>query len=157
MTDDSDDSNEDMLEAELLISPVKQQKQPSRKALVQGEDGEYYHAREVGRAETPTDVSSSEEESEDEVSPPPNARTRQDSSIIPWAQRVGVEPQRMHVMQTALFRMPEEDAALQPSNSSRKLLALPTAFGMNRKHSRDSDGEGLRSDLQQVGNLMYYL
>lgn len=150
MSNDSDDSNDDMLETELLIAPGKQQKQPSRKALVQGEDGEYYHAHEVGREETPTEVSSSEDESEDEVSPPPNPRTRPDSSIIPWAQRVGVEPQRMHVMQTSLFRTPEEDAALQPSNPSRRTLTLPTAFGLNRKHSRDSDGEGLRLDHQQV-------
>jgi nuclear pore complex protein Nup98-Nup96 len=65
-----------------------------------------------------------------------------DTSVIPWAQRVGVDAQKMHVMQSSLFRMPEEAAAMkaavaatQSKPKSRMRLAL------TRKHSRDSDGD----------------
>jgi nuclear pore complex protein Nup98-Nup96 len=155
MSSDSETSDSDMLETELLISPVKQKK-PQKAALVQGEDGDYYHAYETGRQETPTDVSTSdsESESEDEVSPQPINRSRKDTSIIPWAQHVGVEPQRMHVMQTSLFRMPEEATMLQQPNLPSRFQALPSNFNLNRKHSRDSDGEGLRLDLQQVWSYL---
>lgn len=152
---DSESSDSDMVDTDLLISPPKQ-KQPSKRALVQGDDGEYYHAHEMRRAETPTDVSSSESESEsdDNSPPPPNTRTRPDSSIIPWAHKVGVEPQRMHVMQSALFRTEDPTDSQQP----RRLLAIPSSSSsLNRKHSRDSDGEGLRLDSQQVSKTFQLL
>ena len=74
-----------------------------------------------------------------------------DPTIIPRARELGVDPQRMHVMQTSLFRMPEEEQVLKVLNgpqSRRKLLQLKS--GLNRKHSRDSEGDGLRADSRQV-------
>lgn len=76
---------------------------------------------------------------------------RGDPTIIPWARELGLDPQKMHVMQTSLFRLPEEERALKALNqpqASRKRLLLPT--NLSRKHSRDSDGEGLRADSRQV-------
>jgi nuclear pore complex protein Nup98-Nup96 len=150
LSNDSSSSDSEMLDAELLISPVKH-KQYLKKGLVQGKAGEYYDKREE-RPEIPTDVSSSESESEEEHEPSSrlNSRNPIDPSIIPWARHVGVEPQKMHVMQTSLFRMPEEAAALENATQPRRLLSHLTNINMPRKHSRDSDGEGLRVDLQQV-------
>lgn len=149
--DDSDSSDSEMLETELLTSAAKQ-KQPSKKALVQGDDGEYYHTHEMRRAETPTDVSTSESESEDDSPPPPNSRIRPDSSMTAWARQVGVEPQRMHVMQAALFTTDDPTDAQE----ARRLIAIPSSSSLHRKHSRDSDGEGLRLDSQQVRIMITY-
>lgn len=85
------------------------------------------------------------------VSPPPVPARLVDATLIPRAREVGVDRQKMHVMQASLFRQPEETAAIaavsqQPT--SRKRLLLPNAI--TRKHSRDSDGEGLRADSRQV-------
>lgn len=73
-----------------------------------------------------------------------------DPTIIPWAREIGVDPQKMHVMQTSLFRMPEEERALKALNQpqSRKRLLLTST--LSRKHSRDSEGEGYRADSRQV-------
>lgn len=89
------------------------------------------------------------------VSPPPIASRPVDPTLIPWAREIGVDPQKMHVMQTALFRVPEEEAAIRDmgrltrQNAMLQRLATfpPT---LNRKHSRDSDGDGLRADSRQV-------
>lgn len=86
-------------------------------------------------------------------SPPPATNRPADPTLIPWAREVGVDRQKMHVMQTALFRVPEEEAALRSlstqaaQGSSSKLLVPPLN---TRKHSRDSDGEGVRADSRQV-------
>ncbi|KII87791.1 hypothetical protein PLICRDRAFT_699296 [Plicaturopsis crispa FD-325 SS-3] len=132
--DDSEDSSEssessDMHEDELVASPPRKQK-PTPNALVEDEDGDIRFAHEIERR--PLAVS----------------RTRGDPTLVPWAQQVGVDAQRMHVMQTSLFRMPEEAAALRAMNQpiSRPHL-LPQA--LNRKHSRDSDGD-LRIDAREV-------
>jgi nuclear pore complex protein Nup98-Nup96 len=80
---------------------------------------------------------------------PPSAKTRTDNSIIPWAQQIGVNAQKMHVMQTSLFRMPEEAAALKAVDQpmrSRRLMARP----LNRKHSRESDGDAARFESREV-------
>ena len=77
---------------------------------------------------------------------------RQDISVIPWARQVGVDAQKMHVMQTSLFRIPEEAVAFEainrPTRSHPKLM--PT---VRRKHSRDSTGDGLRMDSQEVSRI----
>lgn len=92
------------------------------------------------------------DEERDSTSPPPLAQRITDPSLTPWARQVGVDPQKMHVMQTSLFRVPEEAAAIkeavQPRVSSRRKLVLTN--GLTRKHSRDSEGEGLRADSRQV-------
>lgn len=84
--------------------------------------------------------------------PPPNTKPA-DPTLVPWARDVGVDRQRMHVMQTSLFRVPEEEAALRSISKSNlqpsvKRLNLPT--GTTRKHGRDSDGEGIRADSRTV-------
>ncbi|CDO77082.1 hypothetical protein BN946_scf184473.g26 [Trametes cinnabarina] len=79
-----------------------------------------------------------------------------DPTIIPWAREIGVDPQKMHVMQTSLFRMPEEERALKALNqpqSSRKRLLLTS--NLSRKHSRDSEGEGLRADSRQRASFAH--
>ena len=101
------------------------------------------------RSKSSTEGSTSEEGSEtdsDDGSPPPNQPQR-DPSLIPRAQQLGVEPQRMHVMQASLFR-PEDDAG--GVSTRRRLQAMASSLSLSRKHSRDSDGEGLRQDSQQV-------
>jgi nuclear pore complex protein Nup98-Nup96 len=74
---------------------------------------------------------------------------RQDISVIPWARQVGVDAQKMHVMQTSLFRIPEEAVAFKAMNRATRSQPklLPT---VRRKHSRDSIGDGLRMDSQEV-------
>ena len=74
---------------------------------------------------------------------------RQDVSVIPWARQVGVDAQKMHVMQTSLFRIPEETVAFKAmTRATRPHFKLsPT---VRRKHSRDSIGDGLRVDSQEV-------
>ncbi|CCL99212.1 uncharacterized protein FIBRA_01227 [Fibroporia radiculosa] len=82
-------------------------------------------------------------------SPPPTKRSAADPTIIPWARELGVDAQKMHVMQTSLFRMPEEEAALK-ALSRPATRRKPSLFAsLNRKHSRDSEGEGLRADSRQ--------
>lgn len=61
---------------------------------------------------------------------------------------VDIDRQRRSVMQSSLFRMPEESAAMraidaQASNASKGVF-------LNRKHSRDSDGESMRQDWRIV-------
>ncbi|KAI0318527.1 nuclear protein 96-domain-containing protein [Amylostereum chailletii] len=79
-------------------------------------------------------------------SPPPNAR-RRDASVIPWAQHVGVDAHKLHVMQASLFRAPEEATTLRElveDKPSRKQLSLAPMKTVVRKHSRDSEGDGMR-------------
>lgn len=130
--------------------PSPKHRKRTGKALVRPTDGKGYRTSKTRRSETPTDDSTSEEESEtdseDDESSPPN-QPQVDSSLIPRAQQLGVEPQRMHVMQASLFR-PGDDA--EGVSARHKALALSSSLSLSRKHSRDSDGEGLRQDSQQV-------
>ncbi|KAG1762967.1 nuclear protein 96-domain-containing protein [Suillus occidentalis] len=73
---------------------------------------------------------------------------REDVSVIPWARQVGVDAQKMHVMQTSLFRIPEEAVAIKAMNrTTRSKFKLPST--VRRKHSRDSIGDGLWVDSQK--------
>lgn len=86
-------------------------------------------------------------------SPTPAQRTLNNPTIIPWARELGVDAQKMHVMQTSFFRMPEEEAALKAlSQPTARRKPLPPSL-LNRKHSRDSEGEGLRAESRQVGHM----
>ncbi|KAI0631003.1 nuclear protein 96-domain-containing protein [Trametes polyzona] len=80
-----------------------------------------------------------------------------DPTIIPWAREIGVDPQKMHVMQTSLFRMPEEEKALKALNQPqpRRKLLLTGGHNLSRKHSRDSDGEGIRADSRQRASFAH--
>lgn len=66
-------------------------------------------------------------------------------------QMGGVDPQRVRLMQTSLFRMPEEAEnmrAMMNMPEQRSLRVLKP--NLNRKHSRDSDGDGMRIDAREV-------
>ncbi|KAG1776846.1 nuclear protein 96-domain-containing protein [Suillus placidus] len=77
---------------------------------------------------------------------------RENVSVIPWARQVGVDAQKMHVMQTSLFRIPEEAVAIKAMNrATRPQFKLPPT--VRRKHSRDSIGDGLRMDSQENHHL----
>jgi nuclear pore complex protein Nup98-Nup96 len=144
-----DDSAEAGSESESSPPPPEHRKRTG-KALVQPKDGRGYRAFKARRSQSPTNVLTSEEESvsdsEDDESPPPN-QSQADPSLIPRAQQLGVEPQRMHVMQASLFG-PGDGVEGVPTR--HKALALSSSLSLSRKHSRDSDGEGLRQDSQQV-------
>lgn len=142
----SQSSSSEMDEDELFNSPPK--KRPTRNALVEDEDGEFHYAHEHNDRREGLVVSAK--------SPPP--RQRGDPTLIPRAQQLGVDAQKMHVMQTSLFRMPEEAAAMKaisfskptgPPTTTAKRLALQPQM-LNRKHSRDSEGDGMRLDSREV-------
>ncbi|KAG1869988.1 nuclear protein 96-domain-containing protein [Suillus subluteus] len=79
---------------------------------------------------------------------------REDVSVIPWARQVGVDAQKMHVMQTSLFRIPEEAVAIKAMNrATRPQFKLPLT--VRRKHSRDSIGDGLRMDSQERASFAH--
>ncbi|KAF6764293.1 nucleoporin nup189 [Ephemerocybe angulata] len=140
-SDDSDDSA--MLEDELMYG-VRAKARP-RTALYQDENGDF----QVAREEDDDDIQDGSESPSSRLSPTEPSGPRQ--NIIPWARHVGVDAQKMHVMQTSLFRMPEEAAALkalnnQPPSRPKTISTLPPPTRLSRKHSRDSDGDGLKSD-----------
>jgi nuclear pore complex protein Nup98-Nup96 len=153
----SSSSASEMHEDELLPSRIPRRPKSKRNALVEDEDGEIRYADEVNDRRPAVRVShasSSSSSSSSSTSPPPRT-AHGDPTIIPWAQHVGVDPQKMHVMQTSLFRMPEEAAALKAMNQpSRSNLRIPLQ-PLNRKHSRDSDGDGLRVDSREVCLFAY--
>ena len=151
----SSSSSSEMQEEELRSSPParrKNSRKQDRNALVEDEDGDSHTAHQVHVRISPASSSNS--------SPPAKTRLnnpRDDPTIIPWAKHVGVDAQTMHVMQTSLFRMPEEAAALKalqqvpkPMTTVRLDVSARNQT-VNRKHSRDSDGDGLRIDSRDVG------
>lgn len=73
-----------------------------------------------------------------------------DPTITPWAREIGIDPQKMHVMQTSLFRMPEEERILKALNEPHPRRKFILKTSLSRKHSRDSEGDGLRADSRQV-------
>lgn len=131
-SEDTSDMDEDDLIVEKPAFP-----RPRNHALVEDSDGEiqYKHIRSQSGS-----TSSSDSDSE-------GAR-RRGATVASWAGRVGIDAQKMHVMQTSLFRMPEEAAALQAMNQPirPRFKLSPT---VSRKHSRDSVGDG-RLDSQEV-------
>jgi len=65
-----------------------------------------------------------------------------DPPTIPRAQQLGVDVQKMNVMQTSLFRMPEQTAALkalQGKTSWKRLDLAPPSTTQQRKHAREPD------------------
>jgi len=144
--EDSEDSSSssDMYEEELLHSPSR--KKPTRTTFVEDEDeDEDIDEREGLNRSGETDVRVASTSSS--PSPP---MPRIDPTIIPWAQQVGIDAQKMHVMQASLFRMPEEAAALNAMNESTRRQPPKVLWPLNKRHRRDSGGDGLRSDLREV-------
>ncbi|PFH49584.1 hypothetical protein AMATHDRAFT_62906 [Amanita thiersii Skay4041] len=123
-------------------------RRPTRNALVEGEDGELRYAHELAIRVSPPSTS-----------PPPAGTSVADPSIIPWAQHIGVDAQKMHVMQTSLFRMPEEAAALRALNEQQppklSMVTKQLQQPLNRKHSRDSDGDGLRIEPRERSSFAH--
>ncbi|THV04722.1 hypothetical protein K435DRAFT_746502 [Dendrothele bispora CBS 962.96] len=123
----SSPSSSEMDEDELVVAP---------NALVEDEDGEYRYGHELNNAKS--------------LSAP-----NRDPTIIPRAHTVGIDAQRMHVMQTSLFRMPEEAAALKAMSKPARTSLRPLDQHLNRKHSRDSDGDGLRLESRERASFAY--
>jgi len=143
---EEEEEEEEMDENEMVVLPLKSTRQTRNHALAEDSDNEiqYKHPRLRSHSST-----SSESDSDFEV---PH---HMDDSVVPLAQRVGIDAQKMHVMQTSLFRMPEEVAALQAMNKpARPRFRLSPSVA--RKHSRESVGEG-RLDSQEVGDLCHWL
>lgn len=141
-SEDTSDMDEDDLVVEKSAPP-----RPRNHALVEDSDGEIQYGHSRSRSAS---SSSSEFES---VS---DGERRRGATVASWAGRVGIDVQKMHVMQTSLFRMPEEAAALQAMNQPirPRFKLSPT---VSRKHSRDSVGDG-RLDSQEVrGSLSLLL
>ncbi|KAK0458108.1 nuclear protein 96-domain-containing protein [Desarmillaria tabescens] len=90
-----------------------------KEALVEDEDGEYQEVR-------------------DDRPPLP-----------PASSRLGFDAQRMHVMQTSFFRMPEEAENIRAMMQDVPQPTLRVQNTLNRKHSRDSDGDGLRFESRE--------
>jgi nuclear pore complex protein Nup98-Nup96 len=107
-------------------------------------DGDMYASEDQGEA----DESSDSSRSSLEVLLPQHRRG--DPSVIPWAQRIGIDPQKMHVMHASLFPRPESAEALKQSNVEKPNRTRLTPNGLHRKHSRDSEGDGLRAATQEV-------
>ncbi|GJE85205.1 Nup96 domain-containing protein [Phanerochaete sordida] len=125
-------------------SSLQHEELSGRRRLGAAESDVYSDEEEVGDQDLPSRESS--------ISPQPASARPSDPTLIPWARELGVDRQKMHVMQTSLFRVPEEEAALksisqQPAPTSSKRLTLRPS--LTRKHSRDSDGDGLRADSRQ--------
>ncbi|KAG6334962.1 hypothetical protein ID866_4118 [Astraeus odoratus] len=136
---DEEEESSEMDENEPIVPPSRKTR---NHALVEDSDGEIQYEHPGQRSQSPTP-------SESDVETP----RRVDSGVIPWAQSVGVDVQKMHVMQTSLFRMPEEAAALQAmTRQTRPRFRLSP--GINRKHSRDSVAEG-RLDSQERASFAH--
>ncbi|KAI0792317.1 nuclear protein 96-domain-containing protein [Abortiporus biennis] len=81
-----------------------------------------------------------------------------DETVLPWTKDITVDPNRMKVMQQSLFRMPEEAAAMKEiaqHHPSRKRIMFSN--NLSRKHSRDSEGDGLRADSRQRASFAHDL
>lgn len=155
--DDDDEDDEDYSESESssemdedeLDSPARRtRRRRDPNALVEGADGEYYHAHEIDEMEEEEqdtdeeDITDSDQDVEDALR---NGGSGE-SQPIPWARQVGVDPQKMHLMQASLFRLPEEESALRvqtatTAKSGKPRLTWANGHGLHRKHSRESDGD----------------
>ena len=134
--------------------PSPKHRKRTGKGLVLRKDQKSYRGSRTRLSKSSTDASASEQEpeapSEDGESPPPN-QDQVDNSIIPRAQQLGVEPQRMHVMQASLFRT---EGGVEGALTRHKAPVPVYSLSLSRKHSRDSDGEGLRQGSQQVSSCL---
>ena len=139
-TEEEEEEGDEMDEDERAVSPLRSSRKTRNHALVEDSDGEIQYEHSRPRSHSPTSSESDFDEPH-----------HMDNSVAPWAQRVGMDAQKMHVMQTSLFRMPEEVAALQEMNKpTRPRFRLSPSVA--RKHSRESVGEA-RLDSQEVGTF----
>ncbi|KAJ7222682.1 nuclear protein 96-domain-containing protein [Mycena rebaudengoi] len=127
--DDSDDESSSSSAASSDLREEDLVTRP-RNALVEDEHGEIQYAHEL-------------------------VRPRADPALIPLAHHVGVDAQKMHVMQTSLFRVPEEAAAMRALDRPARPPHLQVPQLLNRKHSRDSDGDGLRFESKERASFAH--
>lgn len=139
--EDHSDPDEEADDDEETQGAGRRRRVSRRMRLVQNEDGEYELAHGADG---------------DEGGELDDNGPHGDRSLIPWAQQVGVDAQRMHVMQASMFRVPEEAAALRalqfngvPVPPPPRLLPINSRQS-SRKHSRDSDGENMPVDAREV-------
>ena len=144
MASDSESSRED---EEELRSDSSQLSAKNQRANGRATGRGLYTTEDPGEEEGGEESGDSSASSSDEIL---QDHRRGKASIIPWAQRIGVDPQKMHVMQASLFRAPETAEALKQLNAENPDRARLTPNGLHRKHSRDSEGEGLRTVAQEV-------
>ena len=145
------------LEADELATPPRRRPQrPTTNALIEDDKGDYRYAREAHSRDS---TDSSEEENEVER----DRRPRIVQQPTPWPSKIGMEPYKIHVMQTSLFRVPEEEAAIKAAAERSTMTGktksqqqaerlLNASARLVRKHSRGSDtgGEVMQIDKAEV-------
>ncbi|KZT04508.1 uncharacterized protein LAESUDRAFT_737928 [Laetiporus sulphureus 93-53] len=72
-------------------------------------------------------------------SPPSTHKPHRNATVISYADETGSRPPKVSVMQTSLFRAPEEDSMLSEYSALSDEATSPARIG---KHGRDIDGEG---------------
>ncbi|KAI0301599.1 nuclear protein 96-domain-containing protein [Multifurca ochricompacta] len=147
MVSDSDSSRGDE-EVEELPSDSSHFSVHDQRKLGRG-DGGIYTTEEPGDKDESGESSGSGSEA---ILP---EHRRGDPSMIPWAQRIGVDPQKMHVMQASLFGTSETAEALKQLNAEKPDRAHLTPNGLHRKHSRESEGEGRRATAQERASFAH--
>lgn len=134
----SESSSSEMDEDDLSTTARTSSVSRKRNALVEDEDGEIRYVHEVDGVPAHMDV---------------------DALTIPRAQQLGIDVQKMNVMQTSLFRMPEEASALkvlqQGKTSWKRLDLAPPPRAQPRKHGRESDVDVSRLEFQEVRRCLY--
>jgi nuclear pore complex protein Nup98-Nup96 len=141
-------SSSEMLEHELVYGG-RSRRRP-RKALVEDENGEMQLEGDDDEDESSSSSSSSRSES-----PGPRG-VPGDPNIIPWARQIGVDAQKLHVMQASFFGGGGEAAALKAMTEAKpRYKALALQPSLNRKHSRDSDGDGARNESREVRQALF--
>lgn len=162
------------MEVDELTATVPRPRKPTANAFVEDESGQHRFAHEL-RLHQEKRVVSSEEDTEDRVSEEEEEEDFEDfgrssqRAPVPWPARIGLEPHKVHVMQTSLFRMPEEQAAfdaskkrsatagrLKPKQHAAELLSASAKLA--RKHSRGSEGgaDGMRLDKSEVCTIVLH-
>lgn len=172
--DGEDEGTDTDIGDDIEIESASDRPSPPRKSLANGRGRASARRGSSPPSRTPSASSSrgSSRSSRTSTRPPSRAYRATpgahltDPSLIPWAQQLGIDTQRMHVMQAALFSGPEEERQEREANlrdaygrrrSEWKTLNLPGSEPvLNRKHSRESEGaEGLLAKQTQVRGFFY--
>lgn len=140
-SDEEENSSHDELDVEVEEASESEISQHSEHEEDDPPDDE-----EEAEDEEDGDADGEDEEENDENSPPPEPRS--DPSITPWAREIGVESQKMHVMQASFFRASEDAAAFHAAAQSsptryrpgsRKTLHIPGSVSTAAKHAREPE------------------
>jgi nuclear pore complex protein Nup98-Nup96 len=153
--EDEETSDEDDEDENIPPPPAARQTRQTRQRVpTDEEDSESGSYSEESSSGSQTD----EDESESDASTGPVARahappqpqtrsqSRVDTTLIPWAKTVGVDAQKMHLMQASLFHQPEAERVFRDLDVEAP-RRRPFRH-LNRKHSRDSDGNDIPGSSQ---------